>query len=72
MATYPGTPLTVAELPEDLGPLDLFGTADVEFGTDRIGAYWLLPPSDPDLCDADSEPATAPSATPVPWGSNHP
>ncbi|UUU36527.1 hypothetical protein JIX56_45665 [Streptomyces sp. CA-210063] len=72
MAAYSGARLAETELPEDVGRSASTGTADVEFRTDRIGAYRLLPPSDPERCDADGGPTTSPPATPMPWGSDHP
>ncbi|WP_327317987.1 hypothetical protein [Streptomyces sp. NBC_01235] len=71
MAAYPGARLTEAELPEDIGHLTSPTTADVEFGTDRIGAYRLFPPSDPRQCDADRRPTTTPAATSAPWPRDH-
>jgi hypothetical protein len=72
MAAYAGARLSETELPEEIGRSASTGSEDVRFRTDRIGMYRLLPPSDPEACDADGEPTTAPPATPMPWGSNHP
>lgn len=71
LAAYPGTPLAESELPKDIGLLAL-GTAKARFRTDRVGAYRLLPPSEPESCRENGETTTAPPATPNPWGSNHP
>ncbi|WP_157852673.1 hypothetical protein RFN58_04470 [Streptomyces iakyrus] len=71
MAAYPGTPLAESELPKDIGLL-VPGSPKVKFRTGRIGAYRLLPPSQPESCRANGEPMTAPPAIPNPWGSNHP
>ncbi|MGP4051931.1 hypothetical protein [Streptomyces sp. 2A115] len=72
MAAYAGRPLSDTELPEDIGHLGPAGTADVEFRTDRIGAYRLIPPSDPERCDADRRRTATPPASPVPWPRSHP
>ncbi|MCL6735679.1 hypothetical protein [Streptomyces neyagawaensis] len=71
MAVYVGGPLTGSELPKDIGHLTP-GTAEVRFRTDRVAAYRLLPPSEPESCRANGERTTAPPTTPNPWGSNHP
>ncbi|WP_367319716.1 hypothetical protein [Streptomyces sp. HUAS ZL42] len=78
MAAYVDDPLTDAELPGESGHLAAAGTKDVEFGTDRITAYRLVPPSAPETCgvdgdgEADAETTTAPPATSNPWGAYHP
>ncbi|WP_416982453.1 hypothetical protein [Streptomyces sp. T028] len=85
VAAYVGAPLTTAELP-DTAP-DLTDTADgadaadtnVPFRTARIGAYRLLPPSDPAACAADRTGGGSPSPTPTGatggspgWDAYHP
>lgn len=72
MAAYAGARLSEAELPEEIGCSASTGSEDVRFRTDRIARYRLLPPSDPEACDADGEPTASPPATTMPWGSNHP
>jgi hypothetical protein len=65
MAAYPGAPLAQAELPaaaDRLTPAST--TADTTFGTTRVAAQRLLPPTT--ACGTPAEP------TPNPWGSNHP
>ncbi|WP_406497792.1 hypothetical protein OHB06_46870 [Streptomyces sp. NBC_01604] len=72
MAAYPGARLAEAELPADIAQPTSAPTADVEFSTDRISAYKLLPPSDPDQCAVDRQPTAVPPATSGPWPSYHP
>lgn len=72
MAAYAGARLTEDELPEVIGRLTSAATTDMEFGTDRIVAHRLLPPSDPDQCAADRQPTTSPPATPAAWPTYHP
>ncbi|WP_128376895.1 hypothetical protein [Streptomyces cavernae] len=65
MAAYPGAPLARTELPSAgarLAPDST--TADTTFGTTRVAAQRLLPPTT--ACSTPEEP------TPNPWGSDHP
>ncbi|MEU5893243.1 hypothetical protein ABZ835_41380 [Streptomyces sp. NPDC047461] len=71
MAVYSGTRLANAELPEDIDHLTS-ATTDVKFGTDRIGAYRLVPPPDPEQCGADRQPTTSPPAPALTWPRDHP
>lgn len=53
VAAYPGPPLTDGELPRTTRDPAATGDTGVRFGTERIGAYRLLPARDPAPCDAD-------------------
>ncbi|MEU6804111.1 hypothetical protein [Streptomyces neyagawaensis] len=65
MAAYPGAPLAAAELPAAAARLTPASTtADTPFGTTRVAAQHLVPPTP--ACSTPAEP------TPNPWGSNHP
>lgn len=65
MAAYPGAPLTQAELPAAAARLTPASTTeDTTFGTTRVAAQRLLPPTK--ACGTPREP------TPNPWGSDHP
>jgi hypothetical protein len=65
MAAYPGAPLAQAELPAAAARLTSASTtADTPFGTTRVAAQRLLPPTT--ACGTPEEP------TPNPWGSDHP
>ncbi|GHE67299.1 hypothetical protein [Streptomyces capitiformicae] len=65
MAAYPGAPLAQTELPAAAGRLTSASTtADTTFGTTRVAAQRLLPPTT--ACNTPGEP------TPNPWGSDHP
>ncbi|SDN22044.1 hypothetical protein SAMN04487981_104114 [Streptomyces sp. cf386] len=65
MAAYPGVPLTQTELPATAPRLTPASTtADIPFGTTRVAAQRLLPPTS--ACGTPAEP------TPNPWGSDHP
>ncbi|KAB1146684.1 hypothetical protein F7R91_13940 [Streptomyces luteolifulvus] len=77
MAVYTGPPLTGGELPDGgTGHVDGIATPKVKFRTDRIAAYRLIPPSDPERCDTDTvaggNATTTPSATSNPWDPDHP
>ncbi|MFE9438848.1 hypothetical protein ACFYO2_07560 [Streptomyces sp. NPDC006602] len=72
MAVYAGARLTEAELPKEIDHLTSTATTGVEFGTDRISAYKLVPPPDREQCNADRQPTTTPPATPLPWPRDHP
>lgn len=72
VAAYAGAPLTDTELPPDTSDLATAEDADVRFGTERIGAYRLLPPHGSAQCDPD-RPAPSPSPTrSTVWDVNHP
>ncbi|MFF9780468.1 hypothetical protein ACF1HJ_43405 [Streptomyces sp. NPDC013978] len=65
IAAYPGAPLTQAELPAAATHLTPASTmTDTPFGTTRVAAQRLLPPTT--ACGTPAEP------TPNPWSSNHP
>jgi hypothetical protein len=65
MAAYPGAPLARAELPTTASRLTSASTTeDTTFGTTRVAAQRLLPPTT--ACSTAAEP------TPNPWGSDHP
>ncbi|MCK8437012.1 hypothetical protein G3I77_29635 [Streptomyces sp. D2-8] len=65
MAAYAGAPLTQTELPTAAARLTPASTtADTPFGTTRVAAQRLLPPTT--ACSTPGEP------TPNPWGSDHP
>lgn len=65
MAAYPGAPLAQAELPTAASRLTPASTTeDTAFGTPRVAAQRLLPPTT--ACSTTGEP------TPNPWGSDHP
>ncbi|MFI7415115.1 hypothetical protein ACIBU0_41420 [Streptomyces sp. NPDC049627] len=65
MATYPGAPLAQTELPAATARLTPASTtADTTFGTTRVAAQRLLPPTT--ACSTHGGP------TPNPWGVNHP
>ena len=72
VAAYAGAPLSDRELPQKTGDLATAGDADVRFGTERIGAYRLLPQQDPAQCDADrSTPNPSPTRSTA-WDIYHP
>lgn len=72
VAAYAGVPLTDRELPRNTPDLSTAEDADVRFGTERIGAYRLLPPHGSARCDPD-RPAPSPSPTgSTVWDINHP
>jgi hypothetical protein len=72
VAAYAGTPLAGAELPRATGDLATAGDADVRFGTERIGAYRLLPAQGSAQCDADrSTPSPSPTGS-TSWDIYHP
>ncbi|WP_055715468.1 hypothetical protein [Streptomyces torulosus] len=65
MAAYPGVPLKQTELPTAAARLTPASTtADTAFGTSRVAARHLLPPTK--ACGASGGP------TPNPWGGDHP
>ncbi|MFD9122850.1 hypothetical protein [Streptomyces bottropensis] len=65
MAVYPGVPLAQTELPAVTARLTPAPTTtDTEFGSARIAAQQVLPPTT--TCSTPEEP------TPNPWGNNHP
>lgn len=72
VAAYAGAPLTDGQLPRTTRDLAAAGDSDVRFGTERIGAYRLLPPQDPAQCDAHrSAPSPAPTRSTA-WDIYHP
>ncbi|MFD9045059.1 hypothetical protein [Streptomyces bottropensis] len=65
MAVYPGVPLAQTELPAVTARLTPASTTtDTEFGSTRVAAQQVLPPTT--TCSTPEEP------TPNPWGNNHP
>jgi hypothetical protein len=77
MAAYVGARLADTERPKNPGPASS-GGKDLEFRTDRIAAYRLVPPSAPETCggqpDADEgeEVMPSPSGSANSWGAYHP
>ncbi|WP_189323822.1 hypothetical protein [Streptomyces flaveus] len=72
VAAYAGAPLRGRELPRTTRDLAIAGDMDVRFGTERIGAYWLLPPQNPTACTPD-RPTADPSPTrSTTWDIYHP
>lgn len=72
MAAYTGTPLTGKDLPENLARAVPDRSADLDFRTERIAAHRLIPPSAPGACPGDEKAPAGPTATPNPWGDDHP
>ena len=74
VAAYVGAPLADDELPEASALTNGSGTAEAVFRTDRIGAYRMIPASDPQRCDADpgETPTTTPSGSSAPSPSSAP
>ncbi|UUU26578.1 hypothetical protein [Streptomyces sp. DSM 40750] len=71
VAAYAGAPLDDRELPRTADVATAEDT-DVRFGTERIGAYRLLPPDDSAPCDPDRPiPTPSPTGSTV-WDINHP
>jgi hypothetical protein len=72
VAAYAGAPLAQDELPRTTRGLSGADDADVRFGTERIGAYRLLPAGDSARCDADrSSPNPSPTGS-TGWDIYHP
>jgi hypothetical protein len=72
VAAYAGAPPAEVELPTITRDLAASGDADVRFGTERVGAYRLLPPQDSAQCDPD-RPTTSPSPSgSTTWNIDHP
>ncbi|KKD03150.1 hypothetical protein [Streptomyces sp. WM6386] len=69
VAAYEGAPLSDREQPRKTRDLATAGKADVQFGTEQIGAYRLLPPQDPAQCEAGRSPSPTRSKI---WDIYHP
>ncbi|MET8080989.1 hypothetical protein [Streptomyces sp. NPDC005303] len=72
VAAYVGAPLTQDQLPRRLTDLATVRTADVRFGTERIGAFRMLLPSDPTRCDTARPTASPSPSRSVTWDIHHP
>jgi hypothetical protein len=72
VAAYAGAPLAGGELPRTTRDLATSGDTDVRFGTQRIGAYRLLPAQDSAQCDADRSTTSPPPTRSTAWDIYHP